>query len=150
MSWTPRRVTRPDQERDRHVHRRVRLWLPLRAERGVHRLVRISPYDAQNRRQTTFALIEVMPEADDDVAIELNGTRSRPTPSVPRARGPALPEDRVGIRLTHIPTGIVVSCRNERSATQSRRSRSASSVPRSWNLEFEKREEESQKLRGGT
>ena len=64
---------RADRDQERHGHRRrpVRVRL-LRPERGVHRLVRISPYDAQKRRQTTFGLVEVMPEVDDDAAIELD------------------------------------------------------------------------------
>jgi protein subunit release factor B len=65
----------------------------LRVERGVHRLVRISPYDGQKRRQTTFALIEVMPEADEDVAIELNWDRHVP---ILRRWWPARPEDGIG------------------------------------------------------
>jgi peptide chain release factor 2 len=121
----------------------------LRAERGVHRLVRISPYDAQNRRQTTFALIEVMPEADDDVAIELNWDEIRTdTFRSSGAGGQHVQKTESAIRLTHIPTGIVVSCQNERSATQNREVAIRVLKSRLLELELEKREEELQKLRG--
>ncbi|MDQ1323368.1 MAG: Peptide chain release factor 2 [Chloroflexota bacterium] len=121
----------------------------LRAERGVHRLVRISPYDAQNRRQTTFALIEVMPEADDDVAIELNWDEIRTdTFRSSGAGGQHVQKTESAIRLTHIPTGIVVSCQNERSATQNREIAIRVLKSRLLELELEKREEELQKLRG--
>jgi peptide chain release factor 2 len=121
----------------------------LRAERGVHRLVRISPYDAQNRRQTTFALIEVMPEADDDVEIELNWDEIRTdTFRSSGAGGQHVQKTESAIRLTHIPTGIVVSCQNERSATQNREIAIRVLKSRLLELELEKREEELQKLRG--
>ena len=117
----------------------------LRAERGVHRLVRISPYDAQNRRQTTFALIEVMPEADDDVAIELNWDEIRTdTFRSSGAGGQHVQKTESAIRLTHIPTGIVVSCQNERSATQNREIAIRVLKSRLLELELEKREEELQ------
>ena len=74
--------------------RRAYGW--LRAERGVHRLVRISPFDSQNRRQTTFALVEVLPEADDDVEIELDWDEIRvDTFRVAGRRRPARQQDRL-------------------------------------------------------
>jgi peptide chain release factor 2 len=121
----------------------------LRAERGVHRLVRISPYDAQNRRQTTFALIEVMPEADDDVEIELNWDEIRvDTFRSSGAGGQHVQKTESAIRLTHLPTGIVVACQNERSATQNREIAIRVLKSRLLELELEKREEELRKLRG--
>ncbi len=121
----------------------------LRAERGVHRLVRISPYDAQKRRQTTFALIEVMPEADEDVEIELNWDEIRvDTFRSSGAGGQHVQKTESAIRLTHVPTGIVVSCQNERSATQNREIAIRVLKSRLLELELEKREEELQKLRG--
>jgi len=121
----------------------------LRPERGVHRLVRISPYDAQNRRQTTFALVEVMPEADDDVEIELNWDEIRTdTFRSSVAGGQHVQKTESAIRLTHLPTGIVVTCQNERSATQNRELAIRVLKSRLLELELEKREEELRKLRG--
>lgn len=121
----------------------------LRAERGVHRLVRISPYDAQKRRQTTFALVETMPEADDDVEIELNFDEIRvDTFRSSGAGGQHVQKTESAIRLTHLPTGIVVTCQNERSATQNRELAIRVLKSRLLELELEKREEELRKLRG--
>ncbi len=121
----------------------------LRAERGVHRLVRISPYDAQKRRQTTFALIEIMPEADDDVAIELNFDDIRvDTFRSSGAGGQHVQKTESAIRLTHLPTGIVVTCQNERSAVQNRELAIRVLKSRLLELELEKREEELRKIRG--
>ena len=99
--------------------RRAYGW--LRAERGVHRLVRISPFDSQNRRQTTFALIEVLPEAEDDVEIELDWDHIRvDTYRSQGAGGQHVNKTDSAVRLTDLKTGIVAQSQNERSQTQNK------------------------------
>lgn len=122
----------------------------LKSERGVHRLVRLSPFDAAHSRHTSFALVEVMPEADEgaaEVQIDPDDLRI----DVFRASGHGgqnVQKNSTAIRITHIPSGIVVTCQNERSQHRNKDAAMKVLESRLLEIEVERRREEQARIKG--
>jgi bacterial peptide chain release factor 2 (bRF-2) len=121
----------------------------LKSEKGVHRLVRISPFDASGRRHTSFASMEVLPVLDDSVEVEINPEDIKM--DVFRASGAGgqhVNKTSSAVRLTHIPTGIVVTCQNERSQFQNRDTAMKMLKAKLLELKEREREEKISQLKG--
>lgn len=121
----------------------------LRSEKGVHRLVRLSPFDSNHRRHTSFAMVEILPQVQEDAQIDINPDDLRiDVFRSSGAGGQNVQKNSTAIRITHHPTGIVVSCQNERSQLQNKQNAMTVLRARLLELKQQEQEEEMAELRG--
>lgn len=121
----------------------------LKSERGVHRLVRLSPFDADHARHTSFALVEVMPEVESGIDVAINPEDIKIDTF--RSSGPGgqhMQKTSSAVRITHMPTGIVTTCQSERSQTRNKETALRVLAARLFELDLEKKAEEQAKLKG--